>query len=142
MGSKRNWRKQKIPTLKDNRRVLKILGNIRRSQGFKTEERFMRAIENGNGNNPNWYNGISKATTEQDQRGIDFIVHTAFGNIFIQIKSSEVGAIKFLNKKQIKNKNFRIVVLVIKNYYDEENIRSISFFAIQAEIDFYKKPSC
>ena len=102
----------------------------------------MRAIENGNGNNPNWYNGISKATTEQDQRGIDFIVHTAFGNIFIQIKSSEVGAIKFLNKKQIKNKNFRIVVLVIKNYYDEENIRSISFFAIQAEIDFYKKPSC
>ena len=114
MGSKRNWRKQKIPTLKDNRRVLKILGNIRRSQGFKTEERFMRAIENGNGNNPNWYNGISKATTEQDQRGIDFIVHTAFGNIFIQIKSSEVGAIKFLNKKQIKNKNFRIVVLVIK----------------------------
>ena len=99
----------------------------------------MRAIENGNGNNPDWYNGVSKATIEQDQRGIDFIVHTSFGDIFIQIKSSQTGANKFL--KKTKKQKVRIIVLVIKNDYNEENIRSISFTAIQAEIDFYKKPS-
>ena len=100
----------------------------------------MRAIENGNGNNPDWYNGISKATMDQDQKGIDFIIHTAFGDIFVQIKSSEAGAKKFLNK--LRTNNFRIVVLIIKRDYNEENIRSISFTAIQAEIDFFKKPSC
>lgn len=137
---KRIWRNHKIPAKTNHRRVLKILENIQRSRGFQTEEKFMRAIENGNGNNPDWYNGVSKATNEQDQKGIDFIIHTIFGNIFVQIKSSEAGAKKFLNK--LRNQNFRIVVLVIKNDYNEENIRSISFTAIQTEIDLYKKPSC
>lgn len=140
MKPKRIWRNHKIPAKTNNRRVLKILENIQRSRGFQTEEKFMRAIENGNGNNPDWYNGVSKATNEQDQKGIDFIIHTIFGNIFVQIKSSETGAKKFLNK--LRNQNFRIVVLVIKNYYDEGNIRDISFPAIKAEIDLYKKPSC
>ena len=139
MKPKKFWRRHKIPAKTNHHRVFKILENIQKSRGFQNEERFMRAIENGNGNNPDWYNGISKATMEQDQKGIDFIIHTAFGNIFIQIKSSEIGAKKFLNK--LRNKNFRIIVLVIKNDYDEENIRSISFSAIQVEIDFYKKPS-
>ena len=140
MKQKNFWRNHKIPPKTNHHRVFKILENIQKSRGFQNEERFMRAIENGNGNNPNWYNGVSKATTEQDQRGIDFIIHTSFGNIFVQIKSSEMGAKKFLNKP--RNQNFRIVVLVIKNDYDEENIRSISFTAIQAEIDFNRKPFC
>ena len=140
MKPKKFWRNHKIPAKIKHHRVFKILENIQKSRGFQNEERFMRAIKNGNGNNPDWYNGISKATKEQDQKGVDFIIHTAFGNIFIQIKSSEIGAKKFLNKP--RNQNFRIIVLVIKNDYDEENIRSISFTAIQAEIDFYKKPSC
>lgn len=139
MKPKNIWRNHKIPAKTNHRRVLKILENIQRSRGFQTEEKFMRAIENGNGNNPDWYNGVSKATNEQDQKGIDFIIHTIFGNIFVQIKSSEAGAKKFLNK--LRNQNFRIVVLVIKNDYNEENIRSISFTAMQAEIDLYKKPS-
>ena len=139
MKQKRIWHNHKIPALKGNRRIFKVLKNIQRSRGFQTEKKFMRAIENGNGNNPDWYNGVSKATIEQDQRGIDFIVHTSFGDIFIQIKSSQTGANKFL--KKTKKQKVRIIVLVIKNDYNEENIRSISFTAIQAEIDFYKKPS-
>lgn len=141
MGSKRNWRKQKIPALKENnRRVLKILENIQRSQGFQTEERFMAALKNGNGNNPDWYKGVSKSTNEQDQKKIDCIVHTAFGNIFVQIKSSQAGANKFLSK--MNKSHLRIVLLVIKRHYSEDTIREISFTAIQAEINFYKKPSC
>ena len=122
-----------------NNRILKILENTQRSRGFQNEERFKKAIENGNGNNPTWYKGISWTTKKEDRKGIDFIVHTVFGDIFVQIKSSEAGAKKFLKKP--KNKNFRIIFLVIKNDYDEENIRSISFSAMQEEIDFYKKPS-
>ena len=140
MKQKNFWRNHKIPPKTKHHRIFKILENIQKSRGFQNEERFMRAIENGNGNNPDWYNGISKATMDQDQKGIDFIIHTAFGDIFVQIKSSEAGAKKFLNK--LRTNNFRIVVLIIKRDYNEENIRSISFTAIQAEIDFFKKPSC
>ena len=121
-----------------NHRVLKILENTQRSRGFQNEERFKKAIENGNGNNPTWYKGISWTTKKDDRKGIDFIVHTVFGDIFIQIKSSEAGAKKFLKK----TRNFRILLLVIKSDYKEEEIRKISFTAIQEEIDFYKKPSC
>ena len=48
MGSKKFWlrRAHKVP-VKTNYRVLKILENIQRSRGFQTEERFMRALENG-----------------------------------------------------------------------------------------------
>lgn len=140
MGSKRNWRKQKIPALKENRRVLKILENIQRSHGFQTEERFMIALKNGNGNNPDWYKGVSKATNEQDQKKIDCIVHTAFGDIFVQIKSSQAGANKFLNK--MNKSHLKIVLLVIKRHYSEDTIRDISFPAIKEKIDLYKKPSC
>ena len=101
MGSKNNWRRQKVPALKENHRVFKILENIQRSRGFQTEERFMRALENGNGSNPHWYKGVSRGTAEQDQKKIDCVVHTVFGNIFVQIKSSPTGAKKFLNSPSI-----------------------------------------
>ncbi|MBU6430950.1 hypothetical protein KGQ29_01080 [Patescibacteria group bacterium] len=118
--------------------ILKLLKRTERSRGFWTEERFLRAIENANGNAPCWFKGVSKSTKEEDGKGIDFIVHTVFGNIFIQIKSSEIGAIIF---KKRKNKNLRIIILVIKIDYDEEKIRDMSFSAIQDEIDFLKRPS-
>ena len=140
MGSKNNWRRQKVPALKENHRVFKILENIQRSRGFQTEERFMRALENGNGSNPHWYKGVSRGTAEQDQKKIDCVVHTVFGNIFVQIKSSPTGAKKFLNK--IKKQHLNIVLLVIKRDYNEETIRFISFLAIEEKIDSFKKPSC
>jgi len=140
MGSKNNWRRQKVPALKENHRVFKILENIQRSRGFQTEERFMRALENGNGSNPHWYKGVSRGTAEQDQKKIDCVVHTVFGNIFVQIKSSPTGAKKFLNK--IKKQHLNIVLLVIKRDYNEETIRYISFLAIEEKIDSFKKPSC
>ena len=102
----------------------------------------MKAIENGNGNNPDWYNGISKATTEQEKKKIDLIVHTTFGDIFVQIKSSEVGAKKFLN--EINKSHFKIVLFGNKRHDSEETIREISFLAIKNKVDYFsnKRPSC
>ena len=137
--SSNNFKVHKIPERKTNHRVLNLLRRTEKSRGFWTEERFMRAIENSNGNAPDWLKGISKATKEEDQKGIDFIIHTASGNVFVQIKSSEAGANIF---KKRKSRNLRIIILVIKIDYDEEKIRNISFPAIQAEIDLFKKPFC
>ena len=141
MGSKKFWRIHKIPeTPKLNFRVLSIMRKIEKNRGFQTEEKFIRAIKNGNGDNPSWYKGISWATKKEDQKGIDFIIHTAFGDVFVQIKSSETGAKKFLKKRQNQHRN--IILLVIKGYYSEETIRYISFLAIEEKIDSFKKPSC
>ena len=142
MKQKKFWRNHKIPAKTNHRRVLKILENTKRSQGFQTEERFMKALENGNGNNPDWYKGVSKATIEQEKKKIDHIVHTTFGDMFVQIKSSEAGANKFLN--EINKSHLKIVLLVIKRHYSEETIREISFLAIKNKVDYFrnKRPSC
>ena len=127
-------------TPKLNSNVLSVMRKIEKNRGFQTEERFIKAIENGNGNNPLWYKGISQATKKEDRKGIDFIIHTLFGNVFVQIKSSETGAKKFLKKRQNQHRN--IILLVIKGYYSEETIRYISFLAIEEKIESFKKPSC
>lgn len=137
--SSSNFKIHKIPTRKINYRTLELLRKTEISRGLWTEERFLNAIKNSNGNTPAWFKDISKSTKEDDQRGIDFIVQTTSGNIFIQIKSSEYGARKFIRNKK---KNLRILVLVIKTNYHEEEIRSLSFSAMQEEVNFLKKPFC
>ena len=137
--SSNNFKIHKIPASKTNHHILNLLRKTEKSRGSWTEERFMRAIENSNGNAPDWLKGISRATKEEDRKGIDFIIHTVSGNVFVQIKSSEGGASIF---KKRKSRNFRIIILVIKIDYDEEKIRNISFPTIQAEIDLFRKPSC
>lgn len=139
MALKINWRVHKIPAPKSKNRILKILEKTERSRGFWTEERFLRAIENANGNAPCWFKGISRSTREEDGKGIDFVIHTTVGNIFIQIKSSEAGANKFFKKIKLKRlKN--IIVLVIKIDYDEEKIRNMSFSLMKEKIDSFRKP--
>ena len=98
----------------------------------------MKALENGNGNNPDWYKGVSKSTTEQEQKKIDHIVHTIFGDIFVQIKSSEAERI---NLNEMNKSHLKIVLLVIKRHYSEETLREISFLTIKDKIDYFRNKS-
>lgn len=134
-------RTDKIPA-KTNHPVLKILKKTERSRGFWTEERFFNAIKNANGSAPHWYRDILKTEAKMDRKGIDFIFYTSYGNIYVQTKSSDSGAKKFLKQSKIKRTKYKIIVLVIKIEYREEEIRNLTFPAIQAEIDSFRKPFC
>ena len=53
--------------------------------------------------------GFPSPQPEQEKNKIDHIVHTIFGDILVQIKSSEAGANKFLNemkKSHLKDSPF------------------------------------
>lgn len=112
-----------------------ILGKTERSGGFLTEDRFFNAIKNANGSAPHWYKDITKTDEKMDRKGIDFIIHTSYGNIYVQTKSSERGAKKFLKQAKIRKSKYRIIELVIKSSCKEEEIRNMSFSTIEKEIN-------
>ena len=139
MKLKNNSQTQTPPTKTD---ILDLLESTGKGRGFWTEERFFSAIKNSNGSAPYWYKDIIKTEEKMDRKGIDFIIYTIYGNIYVQTKSSDYGAKKFLRQSKIKRSKYKIIVLVIKTEYREEEIRNITFPAIQAEIDLFRRPSC
>ncbi len=138
---------RRVFTASKRRNIFHLLGKTARDRGRWTEERFFNAIKNANGSAPDWYKDITKTKRKMDRKGIDFIIYTdknyGYGeNVYIQIKSSDFGANKFLEQSKTKRAKYKIIVLVIKIGYGEEEIRNLTFPAIQAEIDSYKKPFC
>jgi hypothetical protein len=71
---------------------------------------------------PEWFYKIEKASYELDSKGIDLIVFTDVGKIFLQVKSSLKGKEEFLRKK--KNR-IMIGIVIIKYYESFETIRYI-----------------
>jgi hypothetical protein len=47
---------------------------------------------------PEWFVGFEKATKAQDAEGIDFILRTTNGDVYLQVKSSEGGKDAFLRE--------------------------------------------
>ena len=67
------------------------VGSDGRAVGRAGEERVLKAFLHINPKYirlPSWWRGIRMATPEEDARGIDHVVHTDSGDIFIQIKTS------------------------------------------------------
>jgi len=62
---------------------------------------------------PEWFRCIGRGTEHQDShKGIDFVVQTDVGKIFVQIKSSKYIADKF-RLRQISRRYSRYIVVVI-----------------------------
>ncbi len=69
---------------------------------------------------PAWFKEVITPTHDQDMRGIDLIVNTDVGHIYIQIKSSEAGRKRF--ESQAK-RNRPIAVVVVKHDEDDRIVR-------------------
>ncbi len=108
------------------RNLYKLLGEIKRSRGKKHEDRFIKAMEEGT-NFPSWYRGVRKATRAQDRRQIDAICDTDVGEIYIQIKSSHSGRIKF----EEKHGRSGIVCVVVNETISEDTIREKTLFFVK-----------
>lgn len=98
--------------------VSKILGQLANAKGHNNEKKVVDACKN---NLPKWIKDIRHGTPEEDCNGIDVVVETDVGKIFLQIKSSKGGKLDFLNGKHA-SKN--ILVIIVKEQDADATIRN------------------
>jgi hypothetical protein len=95
-------------------------GHLDRIRGEINEERFFAIFERNRSLIPSWIFSIVKASKYQDAKGIDYIIETDIGRLYIQIKSSEGLIIKYKHKKGTKSQN--LILLEINNKKSDNQI--------------------
>ncbi|MBI5655007.1 hypothetical protein HZC53_05155 [Candidatus Uhrbacteria bacterium] len=82
-------------------RVRKILSNLSDDRGQRSEKRVFKVFHGRTKEAPSWFRGLKHPTLEQDRlEQIDAIVLTNdVGEIYLQIKSSNWGLVKFLSHR-------------------------------------------
>lgn len=64
-----------------------------KDRGTRSEERVLHALSPEH--RPAWMRDVCKATAEQDHRGIDIVLKSDVGDLYIQVKSSRGGQERF-----------------------------------------------
>lgn len=82
-----------------------VVGEAARRKGNQTEESIMHAFEVAHVETPVWFRGIVHAPQKLDlEQGIDFVIASDIGDLYLQIKSSNLMANKFRCKQGRKAK--------------------------------------
>ena len=80
------------------------LGSFRNAIGKEREKAALNALRyNQDGFLPEWILAVALGTREEDRAGIDIVIHTDIGKMFLQIKSSRRQVEKFLSKHRKGN---------------------------------------
>lgn len=91
-------------------------------KGRRTEDRFFEAMEVSFVKEMlAWVSDVCRASHKEDAKGIDAVIITDVGKLFIQIKSSEAGAIRFRNGRNCRHRP--ISVIVIREHHSMAEIR-------------------
>src|SRR5271156_1710138 len=70
----------------------RIVDWVARARGIQAEERGVKACRSEG--RPAWMKTARYATREEDRHGIDIVVETDVGRLFVQVKSSQRGVEK------------------------------------------------
>ncbi len=98
--------------------IFQTYGKVANEKGHKNESRILMSLQNEN--LPSWMTGISK--TPDYFPNFDFVIQTDVGPLYLQVKSSRNGKLKFADKLGEKSKN--IACVVIKSHDSEELIKN------------------
>jgi hypothetical protein len=91
----------------DPRNVSRILGKLASERGRSSEKRLLTAcLLPGR---PEWMRAARRATKQEDHDGIDVVVESDVGKLFIQVKSSRRGKVAF----EQRARRARIAVVVV-----------------------------
>lgn len=71
---------------------------------------------------PVWIRSTRKATKEEDAQGIDFVIETDKGAVYLQVKSSKAAAEKFV-KRHSAARHLVIAAIVVLDATTPENLR-------------------
>jgi hypothetical protein len=87
---------------------LSLLGELARRRGLENEKRVINACKLKT--RPPWMQDVRKATPEEDRDGIDVVVESDVGKLYVQVKSSAVAKVAF----QDKRRRARVAVVVVR----------------------------
>lgn len=108
--------------------IKKIQKRLAIERGKISENKVVDALNSNN--KPDWIYLAKLSDAKLDKAGIDVVVSTDVGNLFLQIKNSFYGKQKFLkNKKDYHNQY--IAVIVIHSYFPEQQILDIAIQELQ-----------
>jgi len=115
-----------------NHSLFKVFEKIGRERGFSSESLTENALKNLL-KSVWWITGFRKATDNEDKkRGIDFVIETTnVGDIFLQVKSSEIG------KKESLKKHPKIPVVIINRGLTLEEIQKRIKKTLSNQRDYY-----
>ncbi len=82
---------------------------IARARGRRSEERALAACRSAA--RPSWIKTARPAAHDEDHAGIDLVLETDVGRLFVQVKSSMTGKAKF---ESVRRKH-RIAVVVVRD---------------------------
>jgi len=82
---------------------------IARARGRRNEERALAACRSAA--RPEWMKSARLAAHREDHAGIDLVLETDVGQLFLQVKSSMTGKVKF---ESVRRKH-RIAVVVVRD---------------------------
>ncbi len=107
------------PGKAQGRRIRRIRQTVNQHRamlnGPKNEERLIRIIsdylEHGT-DRPPWLLGVRAADAQEQRQGIDAVVMSTDGPLFIQVKSSDVFLRKFERRQQHRFENGRRVFII------------------------------
>lgn len=130
------------PTLKERRKSLagvvrarghvirKVIGDVINSRGRAREEQVLTALTRSDGASfPPWFQGAERASDGDDARGIDVIVYSDVGKLFLQVKGSPKAVQEFLKKHPKGN----IVPFLVHDDEYIEGLRKRLVEALNAE---------
>lgn len=77
--------------------VQKALGHVANLRGKTNETRVLHVISDST---PAWVEKVRSANPEEDAKGVDVVVYTDVGKLFLQVKSSKAGIKAYSEKKR------------------------------------------
>jgi hypothetical protein len=93
-------------------------GHLANLKGRTAEERVLRAAEHLS-LECSWIQSCRLATKIEDAKGIDVVVETYFGPLYIQVKSSRRGVRHYKQKRR----KARVIIVVIEPEMQESKVR-------------------
>ncbi len=90
------------------RNLAQILGKDAKKRGRRSEHWVLEALALPA--RPSWIRSARKATPAEDHAGIDAVVESDVGKLFVQVKSSRGGKAAFLERRR----SARIAVVVVR----------------------------
>lgn len=109
----------------ERRKALSIIGKVGLERGHRLEQRIVEAFQNiqGKSEKPDWFQGIRLSNPNQDRKGIDVIVESDVGDLYLQIKSCSNGKIKFFKQRGHFRHKKPIAVVVAQYHESDEELR-------------------
>lgn len=106
------------------------------SKGKRNELRAVAAFEETTTDTPDWFISIENASPRLDRAGIDVVLKTDIGNVFVQIKSHAKKAAAFKADQEKGRYRKDIGIAVLQEHFSPREVRRA---IIKAALPEYKR---